>query len=105
MTDAEFNAWVDETATTAQALEAERILSMGDVTHIIVKPDGQVSVNRGCAWADEQLGVSVDAVRDAVEQASRCKPGCRYGPEVRRIADRRALPAVCEAHRPYRWQA
>jgi hypothetical protein len=82
---------------------AEDILEKGDLTHIIIKPDGSVSVNRGSSWADERLGVEADEVATVIHTASRCKPGRRYGPEVRHIADR--LPAVCEAHRPYRWQA
>ena len=105
MTDQEFARWIDETACGADVLEARRLLSKDDLTHIIIRRDGGVSVNRGCSWMDERLRVDADEIATDIHAASRCKPGRKYGPEVRRIVNRQALPAVCEAHRPYRWQA
>ena len=104
MSDAEFDAWFMDSGVGATALEAERILEMGDITHIIVKPDGAVSVNRGCSPVDERLGVQLDTVRDAVNKAARCKQGRTHGPEVRQLAGKDTLPPVCEDNRPYRWQ-
>jgi hypothetical protein len=103
VTDQEFARWIDETACGADVLEARRLLEMGDLTHVIIRRDGGVSVNRGSSWMDERLDVDADEIAPDIHTASRCRDGRKYGPEVRRIADR--LPAVCEEHQPYRWQA
>lgn len=108
MSDAELDTWMqaqmDEGGVQWDALDAEEALSKGDLTHIIIKRDGSVSVNRGSSWADERLGVQVDTVAEAVHKASRCRSGRKAGVEIRQLAEKDALPPVCDDHRPYRWQ-
>jgi hypothetical protein len=51
MTDEQLDRWMlqqmDEGGVKWDTLDAEEALSKGDLTHIIIKPDGSVSVNRG----------------------------------------------------------